>query len=109
MARRIVVSPRADRDIDQYAAYLETEAGRAVSKRFLLALLKIMNLIADQPTIGWPCRIADPEFRHTRVFRVPDFDKMLIFYEVSDDALEIVRLIHSSRNVEHVISNPTTS
>ncbi len=43
-------------------------------------------------------------FEDVRKFPVVDFKKFLIFYKVVDDNLEIIRIIHSSRDIPTIFA-----
>ncbi len=44
------------------------------------------------------------EFKQTRKFPVVDFRKIIIFYQVVDDNLEIIRIVHSSRDIPTIFA-----
>jgi len=43
--------------------------------------------------------IGNPEFTGVRMWRVKGFRRYLIFYRPIEDGIEIVRVIHSSRDI----------
>ena len=53
MSARYVIRPKADRDLDEQAYYLATEAKPEAGYRFLLAAHETFNLLAAQPQMGW--------------------------------------------------------
>ena len=99
-----VARPRADRDLGEQAYYYATEASAAVGHRFLVAAHDTFALLATQPKIGWQPRLRDPELKHLRVFRVRGFDRILILYMPLVDGVEILRVIHGSRNLHAFLS-----
>ena len=99
-----VVRPRADRDLDEQAHYYATEASAAVGHRFLVAAHDTFALLATQPNMGWQPRLRDPELKYLRVFRVRGFERILILYMPSADGVEILRVVHGSRNLQAFLS-----
>ena len=107
MSARYVVLPRADRDLDEQADHLAAEAGLRTALRFLEASHETFSLIASQPAMGWPCRMRYAGLASVRVFPVKSFDKMLVFYRpaASSNRIEIVRVLHGSRDLQAVFRN----
>jgi toxin ParE1/3/4 len=94
-----LVRPKADRDLDDQAYYLATQAGPDIGHRFLLAAHETFSLLAAQPQIGWRPRLKHPDLASLRVFQVSGFEKMLVLYRPRPDGVEILRLLHGSRNL----------
>lgn len=61
-------------------------------------------LLATQPDIGWRSRLKRPELKQLRVFRVKEFERILILYLPLLDGVEILRVIHGSRNLQALLS-----
>lgn len=99
MSAVYVVRPKADHDLDDQAYYFATEAGPELGHRFLLAAHETFDLLARQPQMGWRARLKNPLLASLRVFRVSGFEKMLVLYRPSADGVEILRVVHGSRNV----------
>jgi toxin ParE1/3/4 len=100
---RYVVRPKADEDLDNQALYLAKEANPEVGHRFLIAAHETFNLLATQPNMGWHPRLKHPTLTSLRVFRISGFDRMLVLYRPIEDGIEVVRVIHSSRDLEGLL------
>ena len=100
MRSRYVVLPRADEDLDEQADYLTVEANIGVALRFLEAAHDTFALLSSHPEMGWQCRLRHPGLASARVFRVKGFEKILIFYRLSRDRIEILRVLHGSQDLE---------
>ena len=100
MSTRYVVRPKADQDLDDQAYYLATQASPEVGHRFLLAAHETFSLLATQPAMGWHCRLKVPGVESLRVFRVSGFEKLLVLYRPRPDGVEILRVVHGSRNLQ---------
>jgi plasmid stabilization system protein ParE len=75
---RYTIKPRADSDIEDYAAYLARNANLDVALRFLAAADETFSLLATQPDIGWHARLRTQALGTLRMFRVAGFERMLI-------------------------------
>ena len=98
-----MVRPKADQDLDDQADYLATEAGPDVGHRFLVAAHETFALLATQPEMGWHFRLQDPGLESLRVFRVSGFERMLVLYHPRRDGVEILRVVHGSRNLRALL------
>ena len=78
-----------------FIALEDLEAG----ERFLAAVEESYKRLADFPLIGTEKRFADKRLQKIRRWQIPQFEKYLIFYTVSEDTVEIVCLLHSSRDI----------
>lgn len=94
------VKPKADRDLDEHADYLAERATSEVALRFLDAARSAFALLATQPSIGWNARLRRSSLRSLRVFRVRGFEKMLILYRPLADGIDVLRVVHGSRNLQ---------
>jgi toxin ParE1/3/4 len=100
---RYVIRPKADRDLDDQAYYYATEATPEVGHRFLLAAHDTFALLATRPNMGWQSRLKHPGLEGLRVFRVTGFEKILILYLPLLDGVEILRVVHGSRNLQALL------
>ena len=100
MSARYVIRPKADQDLDDQALYLATHASAEVGHRFFLAAHETFSLLATQPEMGWHCRLKAPGVESLRVFRVSGFERMLILYRPRPDGVEILRVVHGSRDLQ---------
>jgi toxin ParE1/3/4 len=96
---RYVLRPKADHDLDQQAYYLATEASPETGHRFLVAAHETFALLSTQPQMGWPLRLRHSRLASLRVFRVSGFEKFLVLYLPVSQGVEIVRVVHGSRDL----------
>jgi toxin ParE1/3/4 len=103
MRLRLIITPQADRDVDEQFDYLAGENIEAAT-RFFHAIFETFNALLATPYMG---RLRFPqhsELDNLRVWFVQDFEKHLIFYRVLPDAVEIVRVLHGARDIESVLT-----
>lgn len=99
MIAHYVVKPRAVSDLYEYAGYLTDEAPPGIDDRFLQAARETFALLATQPNMGWRAKLRHRDLQDLRVFRVSRFGHMLIFYRAVPTGIEILRVVHGSRNL----------
>lgn len=97
---RYVIRPKADRDLEEQAFYYATVASPELGHRFLLAAHETFSLLATQPNMGWHARLKPAGLEQMRVFRINGFERILILYLPLLDGVEILRVVHGSRNLE---------
>lgn len=99
MSARYSIKPKATRDIDEYADYLAEAASLGVALRFLDEAHDTFALLAQQPNMGWRSRVNYPGLAQLKVFRVRGFENMVILYRPLSRGVDILRVIHRSRNL----------
>lgn len=94
-------------DFDQqYRWYLE-QAGEELAERFLEAVLLALRSLAGQPDLGRRRKFRHPGLQNLSSFRVnPPFDRILIFYRVTNETLEAWRLMHGARDLPRRLVEP---
>lgn len=98
MAKPVVPSRRALRDIDSAWSHYLNEAGTPVALGFLDALDSAVELVRVEPGIGsprWAQELNVPGLRSRRLKGYP----YLIFYLEQDDAVDMVRLLHGAADI----------
>lgn len=72
----------------------------AVGDQFLDACVSTFQSLARNPHMGRHGAFRHPNLQGARVWRVQGFDKHLIFYRPLNDGVEVLHVVHSSRNLE---------
>jgi toxin ParE1/3/4 len=93
------VLPAADRDMAAAADYYLREANLDVALRFLAAVESSLARLIEQPDAGATVKLEVPELRNHRFRLVKGFEDYLVFYRVTDDALEVSRILHGARDL----------
>lgn len=92
------VRPRADTEIDALADYIASDSPGA-AMRFLDAVQKSLDLIGEQPGIGSRRYAHLPMLEGLRMWAVSDFEKHLIFYIERPNYIDVLRVLHGSREI----------
>jgi toxin ParE1/3/4 len=103
VSARYLVKPKADRDLDDYADYLAEKASLDVALRFFDAAYSTFALLATQPNMGWRSKVNFQGLAVLRVFRVTGFEHMLILYQALPEGVDILRVVHGSRNLRALL------
>jgi toxin ParE1/3/4 len=99
----IIRRPVFVRDVTRYAIYIARDNPDAAA-RFINATEEICGRLAKEPGIGHA-----EKFRKligVRSFRVPGFEKYLIFYRSHEDTTEFLRLVHGARDLPRIVGHP---
>lgn len=102
MARRLVRKRQADRDLAAHVEYIARERP-ASARRYLIAVERAFQRIARLPELGALRACRERRLAGLRVWPVPHFERFLIFYRVTESAVEVIRVLHSARNVERLL------
>ena len=104
MSGKIFTRPAADEDlIHSYVSMADTDPERA--DRFLDAARDAFTTLARMPQMGSPRQFASPELAGVRMWRVPGFERYLIFYRPVEGGIEVLRVLHSSRDVATILED----
>ena len=97
--------PRAQADLDSHCIYLAENADIETALRFDQAAFASFNRLCEMPLVGSEREYLNLRLHELRMWPVNSFDHYLIFYRVLDNAIQVVRVLHSSRDIEGIISD----
>lgn len=103
MSPRYVIKPKADRDLDELADYMVRESSLELAMRFFNAAHSTFSLLATRPHIGWRSRVKYPGLEALRVFRLNGFENVLVLYRLASEGIDILRVVHGSRNLRSLL------
>ncbi len=98
--RPIRILPRADADVDEAAEYYSQKAGLEVALRFFSAVQQVYEFIRTNPEAGSPAQYERQRLAGMRRCLVSGFGNYLVFYRLSGEWVEIVRVLHGARDIE---------
>lgn len=92
------VRPQADADLEELAEYIAQHNPR-VAHRFYDAADAAFQLLAQMPAMGAACEFRNPAAADLRLWPIHAFEKHVIFYRPIDNGIEVVRVLHASRDI----------
>lgn len=98
--------PQVIRDLIELATYI-AEDNLDASDRFLAAAEATFNQLAKMPQIGKLYRFSNPTLAGIRQQAIKVFKKYLVFYRPTDLGIEVLRVIHSARDLEAILEDDT--
>jgi toxin ParE1/3/4 len=102
MKGRLIIRPRVYLDLDEIAEHIQKDNPRA-ALRFLENAEATFESLAEMPGLGARYRVRNPRLPDLRRFSVKGFRKYLVFYQPVGSAIEIVRVLHGSRNLAAIL------
>lgn len=98
------IRPQAEADIDEILTWL-LENNSAAATRFVMELRDTFELLAENPLIGATRQYRVPALRGIRMFPLKKYSAYLIFYLNSENTLDIVRVLHASRDLQSLFED----
>jgi len=95
---------RAREDLVEAVAYLAGRSEQA-ARRFRVQAEATFGRLAASPGIGAPYEPGDPTYVGLRYFPITKFPKYLVFYRPVPGGIEVVRVLHGSRDVATVLED----
>jgi toxin ParE1/3/4 len=102
MTKKIVITPKANQDLDDYFAYISQDNPEIALQFFDLTRLTIAQ-IARMPGMGSIFVTDNNRLQNLRKWSVKDFRKYLIFYIDRDQVVEIVRILYATRDINSIL------
>jgi toxin ParE1/3/4 len=90
------LSPQAETDLEEIGDYIAQDSP-ANARRFIEQLTQKFVVLARSPRIGR----ARPELKPD--LRSFPYGAYLILYRIIEDGVEIVRVVHSARNLDDLV------
>ena len=99
MKRKLLKYPEAKRDLVEIADYIARDSIDA-AHRFLDAADSTFRDLLDFPGMGPVRDVGNERLGELRSWAVRGFANYLIFYRVTTEAIEIVRVLHGARDID---------
>jgi toxin ParE1/3/4 len=91
---RLVVSPRAQADIDDIWEYTVERWGERQAETYIGIIKEGVDAIAANPAVGRPCDDVRPNYRRYPV------GSHVLFFRVRADEVVVVRILHQRMDVD---------
>lgn len=94
-------------DFEQQYRWYADQAGEEIAERFLRAVADTLARLAELPDLGCRRKFRHPMLRDLRSFQVErPFQKILVFYRVTENILQAWRLMHDARDLPRRLAEP---
>jgi toxin ParE1/3/4 len=91
---RVVLKPRAHRDLEEIWEYTEATWSAAQAEAYVRQIQRACDIIAANPRVGRACDEVRAGYRKYRA------GSHFLFYRTVADNIEIVRILHQSRDFD---------
>ncbi|MBD2110746.1 MULTISPECIES: type II toxin-antitoxin system RelE/ParE family toxin [Cyanophyceae] len=108
MGKQITVRPRANQDLDDHFTYIAQSNSEAALKFFDAARLTIAQ-IARMPAIGVVYPVQSASLQGLRKWHVKGFRQYMIFYFDLPTAVEVVRILYGSQDINSILEREQPS
>jgi len=95
----VVIRPSADQDIDREALQIASSLGMDAGLRFYEACDRAFALLLTQPKLGVIRDFDLPLLAEMRLWKLKGFEDYLVFYRPMKAGIEVLKVIHGSRNL----------
>ncbi|MBI5094031.1 MAG: type II toxin-antitoxin system RelE/ParE family toxin [Candidatus Hydrogenedentes bacterium] len=99
MTLKLIKREIAKRDIIELADYIARDSLEA-AEQFIVAVVAAFRFLTQTPGAGARRDYLDPSLTGLRIWPVRGFEKHLVFYRETVEGLEIVRVLHATRDIE---------
>lgn len=83
-------------------AYYIAQDDLAAADRFLDACDETFHELEQMPGLGRVREFRNPALKDIRMWFVKGFKHHLIFYRLTNTGIEIIRVLHGARDLEHI-------
>jgi toxin ParE1/3/4 len=104
MSCQLIIRNRATQDLRQQANYILGNGSVGAAEQFLELAEATFAQISIVPRIGKSVDFVSDRMGEVRQWRVKNFQDYLVFYRVQDEQIEILRVLHGSRDLEGILS-----
>lgn len=104
MSRKLTIRNRATQDLRQQANYILSNGSVGAAENFLKLAEATFAQILAVPRIGKSLDFVLNQMGEVRQWRIKNFRDYLVFYRVQDEQIEILRVLHGSRDLENILS-----
>lgn len=101
MPSSVKISAQAWRSIEGIAGYLTLKASLRTARRFLQSFQKACSDFLRFPQLGASWQSTNPKLQDLKFWALSrPFQRYLVFYKITHDEIEIIEVMHGSRDAE---------
>lgn len=97
----------ATSDIDQLVDYYIKEAGHAVALRFIDSAEHAFDQLRAMPRIGALLGLDELPYEDVRRWHIDGFGNLIILYREVADGVEVIRVLHTARDIRALLRSPS--
>ena len=98
---RVLKRPQVLADLNEQGNFIANDSLEA-ALRFFDAAEATFAFLAENSLIGRACSFERTDLAGIRRWRIKGFENHLIFYRLSEDGVDIIRVLHGARDIEKV-------
>ena len=102
MNRQVRLQTPATLDLRDHYLYLLQQEPRT-AERFALAIDTSFDRLLETPDLGFVGQFADTRLHDVRCWQVRGFQNHLIYYRITTDGIEVLRVLHGSRDADQLL------
>lgn len=103
--RCLLLLPKAAADIENSALYYVEQADLDLGLRFYRATEETLAWILENPSCGSSREFLSPRLQGLRAWPVRGFQRHLVFYRESDEAVQVIRVLHGARDILNIFKS----
>ena len=103
MTLPVIIRDRATQDLRLQANYILAKGDRKAAENFLECAELTFFQLAKTPKIGKKVSLLAPHQPEIRQWRIKNFKNYLIFYQIREETIEILRILHSARDLTDIM------
>jgi len=96
---RVFIEELAERDLESHIDFIAADNPRKAAE-FIEAVQSAFVRLGELPRIGKVREFRDPRLVGVRSWPIPQFANYLIFYRITETALEVLRVLHGARDID---------
>lgn len=98
---RALVLPKAQEDIAESADFIARDS-LDTALRFFESVEATFQFLVGHPEAGSTREYSAHVLKGTRVWPVKDFENWLIFYQVTESKVLVIRVLHGARDINNL-------
>jgi toxin ParE1/3/4 len=98
----LIKRPIVIQDLIDHATYISLDNLDA-GDRFLYAAEATFKRLTELPGIGKLSGFSNSKLAQIRQYPIKGFNKYIVFYQISPEAVEIIRVLHGAQNLEFIL------
>jgi plasmid stabilization system protein ParE len=102
VSRKLIVRPQAEIDRTSHFLYLG-ERNPQIALRFDEAIKAALKKIRTNPNVGAKLTLPSVAHLNLRFYRPMGFDKYLIIFRLTVEAIYVSRILHGAQDIESAI------